>query len=966
MKCISVFFLLTAASFAQDWTTGQAARLVIGQETFTSQQEYPTESVFGGVAGVAWANDYLFVADSNRAGAATSNNRVLIFPGISATLPLPADQLEFTRKCPVCLGSASVVLGQPDFVTGLYTGPASKSTMRAPAAVASDGRHLVVADTDHNRVLIYNTIPTDNYAPADVVVGQANFTSSSLPGLAPTAKSLRGPQGVWIQNGKLYIADTQNHRVLIYNQIPTTNGVAADLVLGQPNFTAYSEPTIDEGEEEATAMNMLNPTSVTSDGTHLFVSDLGHHRVLIWNSLPTTNQQAADLELGQPDFTTGVPNNSYELVTTITESGSTRTRNDVYTSVLCTTTGTSAKGYAIFPDRCNATLSFPRFAFSDGTRLLVSDGGNDRVLIWNTIPTKNAQAADILLGQIGGDVNQASDAADSLRAPAGMAWDGSNLYVADAYNRRVVVYTIGENRLPYGQVRNSASEVVYAQATVTVGGSIQVGDQLNVTIGYNSASTTNVGLTTATVTTDNTTTTTVTSSTTDACTTSNCTDYKYKVVKDDDLASVTQAIANLINANDGNTYVIAYADTATYAVILKSRTAGADGDNITLATSTSSGAKITGSTSGANLTGGQDASQVAPGTLVTISGDNLSDTIASADMTQDPLPTELGRVQVYFNGIRAPLTYVSPGQIKAQIPFEFTDTTSISAYVRTLYADGNVRVTTPMAVTIVKQNPGIFTIPSSDPVQAIMVHGSSSATGTISVDGSIHAGDIAKVTIEDRTYTYVVQTGDTKTSIRDALILLINKDPRVEAYASGSFDRIRLRARIEGPDGNGIKIAASASDGSSVIMTATNSTLCCANVAGTTVNDDNPAVPGETVIVYATGLGMLTLNDDNKQYIKTGYQYLGPAGAFNDPAEFVYAMAGGKTANLLFAGLQYGAVGIYQVEMELNSSLVTNPYTTLTIAQDKYVSNIVTFPVVNPTQTTSSSAVFRSSKVNGH
>jgi len=50
------------------------------------------------------------------------------------------------------------------------------------------------------------------------------------------------PQGVWIQNGKLYVADTQNNRVLIYNSIPTANGAAADVVLGAPNFTTFVEP----------------------------------------------------------------------------------------------------------------------------------------------------------------------------------------------------------------------------------------------------------------------------------------------------------------------------------------------------------------------------------------------------------------------------------------------------------------------------------------------------------------------------------------------------------------------------------------------------------------------------------------------------------------------------------------------------------------------------------------------------
>jgi len=68
---------------------------------------------------------------------------------------------------------------------------------------------------------------------------------SSIPaGGIPTAKSMRGPQGVWIQNGKLFVADTQNHRVLIFNSIPTANGAAADLVLGQKSLTSFVEPDL--------------------------------------------------------------------------------------------------------------------------------------------------------------------------------------------------------------------------------------------------------------------------------------------------------------------------------------------------------------------------------------------------------------------------------------------------------------------------------------------------------------------------------------------------------------------------------------------------------------------------------------------------------------------------------------------------------------------------------------------------
>ncbi len=41
-------------------------------------------------------------------------------------------------------------------------------------------------------------------------------------------------------------------------------------------------------------------------------------------------------------------------------------------------------------------------------------------------------------------------------------------------------------------------------------------------------------------------------------------------------------------------------------------------------------------------------------------------------------------------------------------------------------------------------------------------------------------------------------------------------------------------------------------------------------------------------------------------------------------------------------------MGVYEVHLELNSDLPTNPDTQVTIAQSTYVSNIVTVPVYNP------------------
>jgi uncharacterized protein (TIGR03437 family) len=944
MKCIPVLLLSMSALLADDFMTGQAARAVIGQQTFTGQSDQPSAKVLGAISGLAYdpATDTLIVADSNRVSALPIDHRVLLYKNISSMLPAPNASLPYLSTCPVCVGQASVVLGQPDFVSTADPTPVvSQSNLRTPTAVASDGVHLVVADTDHNRVLIWNSLPTTNDQPADVVVGQSNFTTGSVPGNTPSAQSMRGPQGVWVQNGKLYVADTQNHRILIFNHIPTANGAAADLVLGQPNLTTFVQPDLTQQETGALATNLLNPVSVTSDGTRLYVTDLGNNRVLIWNSIPTTNGQAADVEIGQPDMVSSIPNNAFTVATNTTTNITTET------PVLCTVSnGVDANGNPTYPPFCNSTLNFPRFALSDGRRLFIADGGNDRILVFEHIPTQNAQAADVVIGQLGGQVTQAFDSTDSVQTPASMAWDGTNLYVSDTFNRRVNVYSIGVNGIPYAGVRNSASLAIFAVGSVVVtltsGDSITAGNLLSLVVGNSTTNASTCAAATPTGT---------------GVIASNCGPvYTYEVQANDTLNDIVQGLVNQINAGSGDPNVTATADFPQEEIILTAKQDGTAGNNVTITTVTSANATITATTSGGQLAGGADAAQIGAGTIVSILGTNLTSETASADLTASALPNTLGNTQVYFNGIASPLFFVSPTQINAQIPWELQNETSINAYVRSVNPNGNAVVTTPVAVTIVTQNPGIFTqqIPSANGnlKPGVVLHASSHANGVILIDGSITPNDIATVKIQNRSYNYTVQAGDTLDTVRLALTELISQDPQVTATSSATFaTNIIISARVPGPDGNNLAFSATTTHSSSttatLILTATNSNLCCANVAGAPVTNDNPAVPGETLLIYATGLGVPVLDATIQPLINTGVPY--PAnGPVTVPQNFVSSLAGGSTANILRAGLKPGTVGVFEILLQLNSTMPTDPLTQLHIAQDIFLSNIVTFPLVSP------------------
>jgi uncharacterized protein (TIGR03437 family) len=137
------------------------------------------------------------------------------------------------------------------------------------------------------------------------------------------------------------------------------------------------------------------------------------------------------------------------------------------------------------------------------------------------------------------------------------------------------------------------------------------------------------------------------------------------------------------------------------------------------------------------------------------------------------------------------------------------------------------------------------------------------------------------------------------------------------------------------------------------VITVINSPLCCANRADAPVTAENPAVAGETIYVFATGLGLVcdpiiqcSADDPVKDAINDGSAYTGPA--VNVPQSPPSSLAGGNSATVVSASLVQGMVGVYKVVLALSSSISSSPFTQLTISQDIYTSNIVVIPVIQP------------------
>ena len=329
VKVFLVCVVFSSNFYAQiNFTNSQAASVVVGQANFTAN-----------------------VAACTQNGLYAPSYTAISSKGVLAVSEQTGGRVKLWNPTPTANGAnASVVVGKANFTACTNTGASASSVSNSNGvAFSPDGNKLIVTDFSNNRVLIWNTIPTVNGQNADVVLGQADFTSG-FGSVSATAMS--GPTGAFVSNdGRLLIADRGNHRILIWNSIPTTNNRPADVVVGQ---TIFSSPG---GGSSATTM--LNPwgVCVSPDGK-LLVADSANNRVLVWNTIPTTNGAAADVVIGQPIMGTN-------------GAGTTSTNLNAPIGVTVSPSG----------------------------KVAIGEFGNSRVLIYNSIPTVNGAAANVVLGQ---------------------------------------------------------------------------------------------------------------------------------------------------------------------------------------------------------------------------------------------------------------------------------------------------------------------------------------------------------------------------------------------------------------------------------------------------------------------------------------------------------------------------------------------------------------------------------------
>jgi len=192
----------------------------------------------------------------------------------------------------------------------------------------TDGKKLLIADNQNHRVLGWNTFPTAPDSEPDFVLGQTALTCPGQDGdgnggtcpWGTSSTQLYNPYNVTSNGTQIFVADTQNNRVLVWNSFPTTHGVAADIVLGQEAFFSGGTPltACNRGGtiQRVDANTLCQPYGIFYGDHKLFVGDSENRRWVVFESGSTSDLSRPRVTLSNPVL--GLPD-AIQIQATFTE-----------------------------------------------------------------------------------------------------------------------------------------------------------------------------------------------------------------------------------------------------------------------------------------------------------------------------------------------------------------------------------------------------------------------------------------------------------------------------------------------------------------------------------------------------------------------------------------------------------------------------------------------------------------------
>jgi trimeric autotransporter adhesin len=310
-------------------------------------------------------------------------------------------------------------------------GAAVLAQLNAPAAVAADARgNLYIADTGNNRVRRIN--------PQGIISTMAGTSANGFSGDggAATDAKLNAPQSVAVDaSGRVYIADTDNHRIRRID----AQGIITTLA-GSDSGAGDGGPAL--------AARLFQPSGVAIDASgNVYIADNLNHRVRRVNPQGIVANVAGNGAAGYTGdngtATSAQLNNPNGLALDrtgalyIADTGNNVIRR-VSGGIISTVAGTGIAGKTgDSGPATDANLYRPSaIAFDRQGNLYIADSGNNRIRIVSGGMIRNFAGDPHGLPGFAGDGGPATAA--SFDYPISLALDDAdNVYISDYFNNRI-------------------------------------------------------------------------------------------------------------------------------------------------------------------------------------------------------------------------------------------------------------------------------------------------------------------------------------------------------------------------------------------------------------------------------------------------------------------------------------------------------------------------------------------------
>ena len=309
-------------------------------------------------------------------------------------------------------------------------GPATAAQLNFPQGVALDGAGNLYIATGH-RIRKVDAAGVISTVAGDGTRGSGGYGGDGGPAVAAL---LSGPYGVALDGaGNLYIADRDNHRIRKVDSAGVISTVAG---AGTYGFGGDGGPAV--------AAQLDTPYGVAVDGAgNLYIADRNNHRIRKVDSAGAISTVAGGGPIGDGGAAVAAqlyspqgvaPDGAGNLY--IADLGNRRIRKVDAAGVISTVAGAGTRGYGGDGGAATEAQLGPRGVALDGAgNLYIADQNNHRIRKVDAAGVISTVAGDGTRGS-GGDGGPA--VAAQLDLPNGVALDGlGNLYIADTGNHRI-------------------------------------------------------------------------------------------------------------------------------------------------------------------------------------------------------------------------------------------------------------------------------------------------------------------------------------------------------------------------------------------------------------------------------------------------------------------------------------------------------------------------------------------------